>query len=501
MDIENIREVFDRKFRKIGIVSASITLFSFIISIYIICLEINKYYFIKKQYKFDAEREFNVISKTLEYTFEYTNYINSNIGHQIALHGADDFAFIHKLLSNPSHNHYNDMLYFSWSLFDWVDNQNLQRVNSQVGIRNPASNMSSREYTQLSPKHPWTLQFAKPTIGNPSKKFVIPAGTGITNSDGKYLGVIVVGFSVDDLIKQIQQFTNNPKLGFILEGIDGTQYLKYGNNTEYLINNKLGNYPFTLKVGFKKWSMQKEFLTNLCHDILKMTFGMILLGGLLIIFSKILKKKTIQNDKRRDSLIAHNISSKEETDFTKTQINEMVAQINASMMQKEKEENITDAEKQEMYSVMMTLKMLYNKLFSPSTLYLKPARLQDIVKSILKLYANEIQIAELKVETVFNFDEQITLDEIRMRKVLGFIILYISDVILDDKNLKITITKIDNLIKILFTYKHSLMSNIENYIVDSEINYDYIEGVVHAHKGEIIFKKDEILLTISSAME
>lgn len=501
MDIENIHETLRNKFRKVDVVSASIFTFSFIILIYIVILEYNSWKSIKKQYKIEAEREFNVISKTLEYTFEYTNYINSNIGHQIALHGVNDFAFIHKLLSNPSHNHYNNMLYFSWSLFDWVDNQNLQRVNSQVGIRNPAPDMSMREYTYLSPKHPWTLQFAKPTLGNPSKKLVIPAGTGITNAEGKYLGVVVIGFVVEDLIKQIEQFTNNHKLRFLLEGVNGTQYLKYGNDTEYLTENKLGNYPFTLKVGFQKWSMQKEFLQNLWHDILKMMFGMILLTGLLIIVRKVLKKKTIQSSKRSESLLHLSQYSKEEINVIKQQINDTITQVNNNMTQKEKERELTDPEKQEMYSVIMTLRMLYNKLFSPSGLYLKPSKLQDILSSVLHIYANEIQIVNLKIKTTFNFDEPIIVDEIKMKKVLAFLILYISDVVHENTNLTITFSKDEQSIKISFIYQHALESNIETYNIDLDTNYDYVESVVRAHKGELIFKKGNIILIISTAIK
>ena len=433
----------------------------------------------------------------LIYQFEYTNQMNTILGNKIVDH-EDNLEFIEKLLKTSK---LNPSLPYSWSSFDWVDNQNLQRVNSQLGIRDPAPDMSAREYTYLSPKHPWTLQFAKPTLGNPSKKLVIPAGTGITNADGKYLGVVVIGFVVEDLIKQIEQFTNNHKLGFLLEGVDGIQYLKYGNDTEYLTENKLGNYPFMLKVGFKRWSMQKEFLQNLWHDILKMTFGMVFLTGLLIIIRKALKKKTLQSDKRSESLLHLSQYSKEEINVIKQQINDTITQVNNNMTQKEKERELTDPEKQEMYSVVITLRMLYSKLFSPSSLYLKPSKLQDILSSVLHIYANEIQIVNLKVETVFNFDEPIIVDEIKMKKVLAFLILYISDVVRENTNLTITFSKEEQSIKILFAYKHIIESNIENYAIDSDTNYDYVESVVRAHKGELMFQKSEIVLIISSILE
>ena len=88
-----------------------------------------------------------------------------------------------------------------------------------------------------------------------------------------------------------------------------------------------------------------------------------------------------------------------------------------------------------------------------------------------------------------------------MKKVLGFLILYISDVVHENTNLTITFLKEDQYVKISFIYQHALESNIETYNIDLDTNYDYVESVVRAHRGELIFKKGNIILIISTAIK
>jgi hypothetical protein len=463
--------------------------------IYIVLLEINNYKAINKQYKSEAEKEFHVISKTLEFTFEYTNYINSTIGKQIALH-PDDLEFIHKLLSNPKHGDYNKLLYFSWSLFDWVDNKNLQQVNSQIGIRSPAPDMSKREYIDLSYTNPWTLQFAKPTIGDPSTKYVIPAGTGITDAHGQYLGVVVVGFVIDDLINQVKQFTNSSSLGFALEGNDGIQYLKYEDNIEYIAQGYLQNYPFTLKVGFKQGTIQKAFLKILIYDMLKIAFGMVLLGVLLMMIRKTLKRKELMNDKQNISRASLAELSKTQLNSMKEQINKTIKRVNENMTEIEKDDKFTDTEKQEMYSMLVVLHNIKDIMFSSSKLHLKSVNIDNIIQSALKLKAVEILEANLQVNIEVHINETIQLDEVKIIQLFNFIISYIIST--GGKSLVLVLKKINGNIRILFSSQNITDDQLMHYIQQDGINYTDIRNIVYYHKADIECKTGEIILTIPS---
>lgn len=128
------------------------------------------------------------IEKTISESFGYCNKINSYIGKQIAQHGANDLQFILKTFRQADEMKNRNSQLLSWSSSDFVAPNNLQLVNSKIGIRKDPPNMSERQYCTRSKEKPWSLQVSFPVFGNPSESWVIPAGTGITDDKGKYLG-------------------------------------------------------------------------------------------------------------------------------------------------------------------------------------------------------------------------------------------------------------------------------------------------------------------------
>jgi hypothetical protein len=279
----------------------------------------------------------------------------------------------------------------------------------------------------------------------------------------------------------------------------GEQFEQYPKGYKYTLSEDFKGLPYKIVIGYSTILLHKQL-----YDVLSMTFLkaviILIIGIALIILQQYLSRIRFIKDARSTSIIAGHLHSIQIMEFVQQQINNEITMVSNVITQREKRGNLTDEERQGMYSVMMSLKMLYDKLFSPSHLYLKPVRLQDILSSVLQIYANEIQISSLKIKTLFNFDERIFIDEIKMKKTLGFVILYISDVVYKSTDVTISFTKEDKLIKISFVYKHTLESNFERYSIDSEITYNYIESVINAHNGEIIFNKNRIILTISTTL-
>ncbi|MDB2415506.1 cache domain-containing protein, partial [Rickettsiales bacterium] len=233
------------------------------------------------------------IEKNLEEAFDYTNRISVYMGKQIAEHGSNDLQYILNLFRKTSGTQYKAQNLFSWSLFDWVAPNNLQLVNSKNGISKSPPDMSHREYTWKSPKHPWTLQVSKPAVGNPSGKWVIPAGTGIVDKDNNYLGAIVVGFNIIELTERVKNNLSEKQVSFIIldneyrivmqstdndinpasdyykelfssnspfEENSGTISVnsKY-NHIDYQHYRKIKGYPYTVLTGFNRQIIDKEF--------------------------------------------------------------------------------------------------------------------------------------------------------------------------------------------------------------------------------------------------
>jgi two-component system, sensor histidine kinase ChiS len=242
----------------------------------------------------------NRINRTLTDTFNETNQIMVYIGKQIAKTGGHDLNFIANLLKNTSGIEYKSTNWVSWSGFDWVGTNNLQLVNSKAGIASNPPDMSHREYSWKSPQHPWTLQLSKPAFGNPSKTWTIPAGTGITNEQGKYIGTLVVGFNIAEITTKVEQAIHGSSTSFIVVDnnnhiiihssdieIEGNSDLSQQLQQKNLFKNddddfanpieyqqvtyhhykKMVDYPYIILTGYNHQLVNKEFYSLLLPRI------------------------------------------------------------------------------------------------------------------------------------------------------------------------------------------------------------------------------------------
>jgi len=244
------------------------------------------------------------IEQTLSLSFDYTNRILSNMGQQIADHGADDLEFILENYRSKSKVKYKEQEFFSWSLFDWVDSNGFQLLNSRKGIHETPPDMNHRDYAQLSPRYPWTLQVSVPALGNPSKQWVVPAGTGITDDQGNYLGAIVVGFNVAKLTSYLETIVDDDVSFVILDqhynivskstdtdiensstffrdNVDDRNFFNEESGTleypvafkdiEYTYFYKFSDYPYIVLAGFNQVILAKWFGEQVVPVLLEYT--------------------------------------------------------------------------------------------------------------------------------------------------------------------------------------------------------------------------------------
>jgi signal transduction histidine kinase len=259
------------------------------------------------------KKEASNIEKAISESFNYSNKINSYIGKQIAEHDAKDLEFILKTFKQTDQIQNKNTQLLSWSSFDWVDKNCFQLVNSKVGIRKNPPNMSARQYCKESPQKPWTLQVSFPVLGNPSESWVVPAATGITDKNNKYLGAVVVGFSLSELSAMVEQRLNDPvsfvvldeDMNLIIQSFDSeleesknfykkidkslfakkSSFLKEkitDNNVSYLFYQKFDDYPYIVLIGFNKDFLKKEFNSSIIPIVIG--FASITLFFLIILF-------------------------------------------------------------------------------------------------------------------------------------------------------------------------------------------------------------------------
>ncbi len=281
------------------------------------------------------EKEAKNIDITISESFDYTNSINTHLGQQIADHGADDLNFILDLFreTNKIANKNTDII--SWTSFDWVNADNYQTVNSKLGIRKNPPDMSLRDYSTKSRRKPWFLQVSDPAFGNPSNQWIIPAGTGVIDKSGKYLGTITVGFNIVEFALKIEQRIDknvdfivldnclniilqskahkinknniSPKGKSVLELFSNKSGKLKKNieieNVEYSYYQKAEKYPYVILVGFNKTYLNKEFSALILPRIIEFIALNLFFLLILYLFKTRFLHYLLTNNKLENSLL------------------------------------------------------------------------------------------------------------------------------------------------------------------------------------------------------
>lgn len=145
-----------------------------------------------------VENEAKEIEVILSDSFERIEKIISFIGRRIVDDSQDfNLKIIHQVFIQTAAIHdFNNI--FSWSLFDWVDAEGYQSVNTMIGVRKNPPYMADRNYRSRANKN-WNLIFSELTIGVPSGMRVIPIGVQIDNKKSQYAGTVTAGINVKKL--------------------------------------------------------------------------------------------------------------------------------------------------------------------------------------------------------------------------------------------------------------------------------------------------------------
>ncbi len=301
------------------------------------------YFLYQNNYKANSRklfREAKEIEIIVSESFDYTNQINGHIGRQIAQHGEKDLKFILNLLREAGKIQNKNTELFSWTSFDWVDPSNRQIVNSRLGIRPDAPDMSIRQYTKTSPLNPWALQVSFPVMGNPSKTWVIPAGTGIADESGRYIGTVAVGFDINEFTSKIKQRLNDnvsfvvldDEFRIVLQSVDNTlgrdsdfyksifdahsfressgvfsSEVSVGD-IKYSHYKKMPNYPYVVLTGFNKSFIKQEFSSLIFPRILEFVCITFFFLVILYLFKSKIAVLLLEERRLKDSLNRANLA-------------------------------------------------------------------------------------------------------------------------------------------------------------------------------------------------
>ena len=167
------------------------------------------------------EHQSGRIENTFTDAIDYTTSTMSFVGKQVSDNGKwHDYNFIKNLLI--SYRVPNNKI-MEYSTFSWANEKHRFIVSSNKGLHlDQYLDMSQRDYIPKTVAQPLQIHLGNPVYGIYSGKYAIPAGYGVIDKNGKYLGAVITSFVISGLQKKFDEVINVNGVSFVLMQKDGS---------------------------------------------------------------------------------------------------------------------------------------------------------------------------------------------------------------------------------------------------------------------------------------
>lgn len=287
-----------------------ITLLSVVFSVQIYFSEKKELYSNILDASYGAER---VMSESFNYSEELAKFVGFQIIDNVL-----DNEKISKILKGSILTSQAAKNVFSYTIFDWANDEKKIIVSGPYGILKNPKDISFRNYAKEAKNHPWKLYFDHPDYGVPSGKYVLPAGMGITNRTGDFLGILSMGFNLSSLKEMLERKIQNININFVVLSKDMKLLFKSDNaylpsdeqlrsifaekdlaryldneienkSTKYVYYKKFSQYPFYILIGYDKEKLQDKLYGAIFWRLIELfLIGVVMLSFLLVTRKKLL---------------------------------------------------------------------------------------------------------------------------------------------------------------------------------------------------------------------
>lgn len=166
----------------------------------------------------------NTLNDLLSYIDHYVKFISEKI----------------TIVKHPTNSYISDLLQMNlyrnqsnspeWLVISWIDPEHRILTNSLDGKEYP--DIINRKYLKETIKHPNHLIFSTPDLGKISKQLILPAGFGVKDHDGNFLGTIGLGIGIDRLSHELEKVIPNNEVVFIM----------FDQNLNYILSSDTINH-------------------------------------------------------------------------------------------------------------------------------------------------------------------------------------------------------------------------------------------------------------------
>ena len=236
-----------------------------------------KYYTLLNKKQLEASESAKQINIILKENFDQTEKILIKIGEEISKKTPDlDLKVIHDIFEKTPINSVKNI--YSWSLFDWVNSNGYQTVNTVLGIRKDDAPYiaEKRSYSHRS-NELWVMLFSEVAIGIPSAVYIIPVGVQIDTKKYPRAGTVTVGINIKKLMNNVEaRISENTRFlvidnrddKFVLGSLDQEKYegkIFYDvpgsiENENYIFEKEMDpKYPYIIWTGYDSKDFWREF--------------------------------------------------------------------------------------------------------------------------------------------------------------------------------------------------------------------------------------------------
>ena len=156
------------------------------------------------------ENETVRIDRALIIEIKNASYLLESLGRQISQRGPEKLDSTARLLRSFNNDARQDDTFF------WINDTQHVVASSTQDILSKPVDVSDRDYVKRSLAEPWKTQIGRPVLGRVSEKWVLPVAMGLTDFNGKHVGIIAVSIDINALTKGLRNEVRESGLHFAI---------------------------------------------------------------------------------------------------------------------------------------------------------------------------------------------------------------------------------------------------------------------------------------------
>lgn len=400
---------------------------------------------------------------------------------------------------------------WNWPHIGWTTDQNILSINTNYGILAEPKDLSFRQYAQAARREPWKLHFDPPDFATLANNWAINSGMGLIDEQGQFLGMLVAGFDIAGMTKELKENVANAAIRFKIYDRKANLMLSSSGQKKLasmVYPLEMKNFPFTVVTLIEKKTLHKEWIRVLKPHFIELSLVAAIYLTLLLFFWKRFQKKNRELEATKKqlefafSLARASDAAKEEflqrinyeAFFPLRAITERITLLIANLKE-EIDTHLTLERQVELFNEILTQAGDFKDLIHNS-LTLTPVDLKNLMEQCITILSKSL--FEKSIELKFEASAErppFSCDEVKMKQIFVGLLSRAIQLSFVGSKIKVTLSHVKEpaQLQVVFedeglTLPDDLLNRLEDkfefsHEADLDIKVPVIERLVNMHQG------------------